>query len=108
MLAPSQVKQRAASKMQEGLLTPSLIRAARGLLGWSQTELAKKSGISRKAIATIETAVPSESIDPRRKKILQNLRSFLEDDCGMELVFESGKTGEGVRLRSRRTGKTDV
>ena len=89
--------------MQEELLTPSLIRAARGLLGWSQTELAEKSGVSRKAIATIETAAPSDTIDPRRKKVLQKLRRYFEDDCGMEIVFESSKTGEGVRLRSRRS-----
>jgi transcriptional regulator with XRE-family HTH domain len=89
--------------MQEELLTPSLIRAARGLLGWSQTELAKKSRISRKAIATIETAAPSERIDPRRLEVLQKLRRFLEDDYDLEFVFESSKSGEGVRLRSRRS-----
>jgi transcriptional regulator with XRE-family HTH domain len=98
-----QSAERAAREMQEELLTPSLIRAARGLLGWSQTELAEKSGISRKAIATIETAAPSETIDPRRRAVLQKLRRFFERGCRIEFVFESDTSGEGVRLRSRRS-----
>jgi transcriptional regulator with XRE-family HTH domain len=88
--------------MEDRLLTPSLLRAARALIGWSQTELAENSGVSRKVIATFETAVPSERYDPRRKAMLEKLQYFLEDKCDIEFTFASDQTGEGVRLRSKR------
>ncbi|WP_461519798.1 helix-turn-helix domain-containing protein [Rhizobium leguminosarum] len=36
------------------LLTADLIRAARAMLGWSQIELATKSGVTQKALSEIE------------------------------------------------------
>lgn len=80
------------------LLTPRLIRAARALLGFDQEELAAKVGISRKTIALIET-MKSGPIDPRRQAILRKLRQSMEDDLGVEFVFASAETGEGVRIR---------
>lgn len=35
-------------------VSPAQIRAARGLLGWSQNDLAEASGLSRRTIASIE------------------------------------------------------
>jgi transcriptional regulator with XRE-family HTH domain len=87
--------------VDDQLLTPSLLRAARALLGWSQTELGQNSGVSRKAIATFETAAPSDQIDPRRKAVLDKLRKYLEGKCGIEFTFASDRTGEGVRLRAK-------
>jgi DNA-binding XRE family transcriptional regulator len=78
--------------------TPRLIRAARGLLGFDQGELAKKAGVARKTIVLIE-ADESDRMDPRRLKILQSLQRTLEDDYGIEFFEASENSGEGVRFR---------
>lgn len=39
---------------QARILTPSLCRAARGLLDWTQTDLADRSGVSRSTIRDYE------------------------------------------------------
>lgn len=38
------------------IITPNLIRAARALIDWSQSDLGRESGLSQAAIANIETA----------------------------------------------------
>jgi transcriptional regulator with XRE-family HTH domain len=80
------------------LLTPTLIRAARALLGYDQATLAAKTGISKKTVGLIETmeTVPT---DARRRRVLQELRRKMEDELHVEFVFAGPKTGEGVRLR---------
>jgi DNA-binding XRE family transcriptional regulator len=87
---------------EPGLLTPSLIRAARALLGLDQEEFAAKVGISRKTIALIEMMEPGP-IDPRRRETLEKLRRRMEDDLMVEFVFASETSGEGVRLRRTRS-----
>jgi DNA-binding XRE family transcriptional regulator len=84
--------------VQEDLLTPKLIRAARALLGFDQAELAQSSGISRKTISLIEVD-DQEKVDPRRKDILTKLRRHLEQDLGVQFTFASARSGEGVRLK---------
>jgi predicted transcriptional regulator len=37
------------------MVTPGQIRAGRGLLGWSQAELGRRSGLSANAVSLIET-----------------------------------------------------
>lgn len=83
------------------LLTPSLVRAARALLGLDQEALAEKVGISRKTIALIETMKPGP-VDPRRRRMLEGLRRKLEEDLDVEFVFSDEESGEGVRLRRRK------
>jgi transcriptional regulator with XRE-family HTH domain len=65
------------------------IRAARGLINWSQTDLAKASGISLNALSNLEKgqAVP-------RSDTLQAVQKSLEG-AGVEFL-----PGKGVRLRS--------
>ncbi|WP_312017251.1 helix-turn-helix transcriptional regulator [Bradyrhizobium sp. AUGA SZCCT0176] len=87
--------------MDEDLLTPALIRAARALLGFDQAALAESSGISRKTISLIEVD-EREKLDPRRKEVLIKLRRHLEKDMDVEFTFASGKSGEGVRLNRAR------
>lgn len=82
------------------LLTPTLIRAARALLGYDQEMLAEKVGISRKTIALIET-MKSSPVDPRRRRVLEELKKKMEDELHVEFIFVSEKTGEGVRIRRR-------
>jgi DNA-binding XRE family transcriptional regulator len=78
--------------------SPKLIRAARGLAGIDQAELAEKAGVARKTIVLIE-ADESDRMDPRRRKILQSLQRVFEDDYGIEFFEASESSGEGVRFR---------
>jgi DNA-binding XRE family transcriptional regulator len=82
------------------LLTPTLIRAARALLRYDQATLAEKTGISKKTIGLIET-MDTAPTDARRRRILEQLRTKMENDLHVEFVFAGTKTGEGVRLRRR-------
>lgn len=60
--------------------SPHQIRAARALLGWSQADLAKKSGVSITVIARVETAV----VDARISTIMALLNCF--EANGIEFV----------------------
>lgn len=80
------------------LLTPTLIRAARALLGYDQATLAAKTGISTKTIGLIET-MTSVPTDARRRRILEQLRTKMENELHVEFVFVSAASGEGVRIR---------
>jgi transcriptional regulator with XRE-family HTH domain len=77
-------------------ITVEQIRAARGLLGWSQAELARKAGLSRETIKRVEA--PSElkvSLDAKAK-----LQKALEHG-GVEFIEENGG-GSGLRLKRSR------
>jgi predicted transcriptional regulator len=75
------------------------IKAARALLGWSQTDLARRSGISEPTIARLE------SVDGQlggREETVRKIRTALENS-GIEFIDENG--GPGVRLRKRHQKK---
>lgn len=67
-------------------------RAARGLLGWSQNDLADRSKVGRASIADFESGkrTPYE-------RTLAELRAALEA-AGVIFIAENGD-GPGVRLR---------
>jgi len=71
---------------------PAQCRAARGLLGWSQSELSKASKTATKTVADFERGarVPY----PRT---LDDIRAALEM-AGVEFIDKNGG-GPGVRLR---------
>jgi transcriptional regulator with XRE-family HTH domain len=74
------------------------IRAARGLLGWSQTDLADAAGRSLPTIKRLEREGdegPSVSNDVR-----EAVRSALEK-AGVEFIPENGG-GAGVRMKKRK------
>ena len=48
--------------MATGFVSPEQIRAARGLLGWTQADLAKAAGVSRAAVADYESGRTSPYI----------------------------------------------
>lgn len=77
---------------------PHLVRAARGLVGIDQRTLAEKAGVARKSVVTLE-ADKSEKMDPRRLKVLQEIRRVFENVYGVEFFAASEHTGEGVRFR---------
>lgn len=70
------------------------IKAGRALLGWSQSDLAAKSGVSEPTIARLE------SMDGQlggREATAQRIRAALEEG-GIQFIDENGG-GPGVRLR---------
>ncbi|MDQ7251637.1 helix-turn-helix domain-containing protein [Dongia sedimenti] len=73
-------------------LTSEQCRAGRALLGWSQDQLAERSGASKRSIAEFER---SAGIPYRRT--LQDLEEALEA-AGVQLIPENGG-GAGVRLK---------
>ena len=81
--------------------TPRLVRAARGLAGIDQATLAKRAGVSRKAVIAIE-GDESETMDYRRLAVLQKLQTILEDQFGIGFFPDSKTMGEGVCLRKRK------
>jgi transcriptional regulator with XRE-family HTH domain len=75
------------------------LRAARALLGWSQTQLAEKAGLSLPTVKRVETdRGPKVSAAAR-----QALQTALESG-GVEFIAENGG-GPGVRLRKRKRAK---
>lgn len=74
-------------------ISPDQCRAARGLLGWSQDDLAKQSGVTKKSIADYERGATTKP----QPRTLRDLRSALEA-AGIEFIFPNGG-GAGVRWR---------
>jgi len=78
------------------VITSDQLRAARALLGWSQTVLAQKAGLSLPTVKrTEEETGPHVSADARLK-----LQQALEM-AGVLFIDENGG-GSGVRFRRRQ------
>jgi transcriptional regulator with XRE-family HTH domain len=78
------------------LFSPSQIRAARALVGWSQTEVANAAGLS---IPTIKRAEADGGI-----KVSEDALAAIADalkKAGVEFIAENGG-GAGVRLRKAK------
>jgi transcriptional regulator with XRE-family HTH domain len=81
------------------MLTIEQIRAARGLLGWSQSKLAARAGLSLPTIKRVEADLGPRVSDEARNKLQRALET-----AGVEFINENGG-GPGVRLRKRRQKK---
>jgi predicted transcriptional regulator len=81
------------------MITSEQSRAARGLLAWSQQELANKAGVGIVTVHQLEAGTSQ----PRRATIDVIRRAF--ESAGVEFIDENGG-GPGVRLRQRRRPKT--
>jgi DNA-binding transcriptional regulator YiaG len=83
--------------MGRSLITTRQVKAARALLGWSQADLARRSGISVPTIARLESAEGElggrEGTGEKIKKAIVS--------AGIEFISENGG-GPGVRLRKRQ------
>ena len=73
-------------------ITAGQLRAARGLLGWSQQDLADRGGMGRTTIADFESGKRTPYA-----RTIGEMRSALEQ-AGVEFIAENGG-GPGVRLR---------
>jgi transcriptional regulator with XRE-family HTH domain len=74
-------------------MTPEQCRAARGLLGVSQGEVAQKANVGRRTLADFENAVRKPY-----SRTLRDIKSVLEDK-GVIFINEDDKGGVGVRLK---------
>ena len=81
------------------VITPSQCRAARGLLAWSQEDLAARAGVSQVTVHQLEAG----STQPRRATHDVIRRAF--ENAGVEFIDENGG-GPGVRLRKRSREKS--
>jgi len=78
------------------VITIEQIRAARGLLGWSQSELATRAGLSLPTVKRVEARRGPPVSHEARGRIQKALEAG-----GAEFIFEDGG-GPGVRLRKSR------
>jgi transcriptional regulator with XRE-family HTH domain len=76
------------------MITPSQCRAARGLLDWTQQELADKARVGIVTVRQLEAGTNQ----PRRATLEVIRRCF--EAAGIEFIDEDGG-GPGVRLRKR-------
>jgi predicted transcriptional regulator len=74
------------------VIVPSQIKAARGLLGVTQTRLAEMSGISKTALINIETGTS----DPKASTLMRIQKAL--ESLGAVFIPENGG-GPGVRLK---------
>jgi transcriptional regulator with XRE-family HTH domain len=77
-------------------LSPRLCRAARGLSGLGQEELAALSGVSRSTIGAFEAKAINARLSSKNNRAL--IEAF--EQSGLEFIPENGG-GAGVRLRRR-------
>jgi transcriptional regulator with XRE-family HTH domain len=75
------------------LATVEQLRAARALLGWSQTELASRAGLSLPTVKRVEGSFGPHVSEEARQKLQHALEA-----AGLEFLEENG-AGLGVRFR---------
>jgi transcriptional regulator with XRE-family HTH domain len=81
-----------SSDSTKKIVTAAQLRAARGLLGWSQADLAKASMVSRPTIDSIERGVR----EPHDRTLADIILAVLE--AGVVFLSESDGGGRGVRF----------
>jgi predicted transcriptional regulator len=77
------------------MINSAQIRAARAMLGWKQTDLAKAASISEMSVKKIEAG----SVDPRVSTINSIQAAF---EAGGVVFLDAGQSregGPGVRLK---------
>lgn len=85
---------------EDSSVTVEQLRGARGLLGWSQTELASRAGLSLPTVKRVEAGFGPRVSNEARARLQKALEA-----AGIEFIDENGG-GPGVRLKKppkRRT-----
>jgi transcriptional regulator with XRE-family HTH domain len=80
------------------MVTSGQCRAARGLLDWSQQDLASQAGVGIVTVRQVEAGVT----EPRRSTLAVVRQAF--ERAGVEFIDENGG-GPGVRLRNPQRPK---
>jgi transcriptional regulator with XRE-family HTH domain len=78
------------------------LRAARGLLGWSQSKLAAEAGLSLPTVKRVETQRGASVSDDARHLLQRAL-----ERAGVSFIEENGG-GTGVRFRERSARDTKL
>jgi transcriptional regulator with XRE-family HTH domain len=78
------------------VISVKLMRAARSLLGWSQSELAARAGLSLPTVKRLEGEFGPNVSEAARKKLQRAV-----ENAGVQFIEENGG-GPGVRLRKRQ------
>jgi transcriptional regulator with XRE-family HTH domain len=78
------------------VITIEQLRAARSLLGWSQSKLAQQAGVSLPTVKRVETGTGPRVSDHARAKLQRALEA-----AGIAFLDENGG-GLGVRFRRSR------
>ena len=81
------------------MIEAAQVRAARALIGWSQTELADAAGLPLPIVERFETGAP----DNLPADAVAKMRAALES-AGVAFIPKNGG-GVGVRLRKGRESK---
>jgi transcriptional regulator with XRE-family HTH domain len=81
------------------VITIEQLRAARSLLGWSQSKLAQQAGVSVPTVKRVETGTGPRVSDQARAKLQRALEA-----AGIVFLNENGG-GLGVRFRKTRKRK---
>jgi transcriptional regulator with XRE-family HTH domain len=81
------------------VVTVEQLRAARGLLGWSQSELATRAGLSLPTVKRLEAGFGPRVSNEARGKMQQAIEA-----AGIEFIDENGG-GSGVRFKTKRKRK---
>jgi DNA-binding XRE family transcriptional regulator len=98
------IRVRIGKKMSQTPLTPAQCRAARGLLGWNQGDLAREAGVSRETIIGFE----SGKREPIANNLVEIVMALLS--AGIQPLYDepgdafSNGGGRGVRF-SRPEGE---
>ena len=81
------------------MVTVEQLRAARGLLGWSQSELAARAGLSLPTVKRLEAGFGPRVSDEARSRLQRAIEA-----AGILFIEENGG-GLGVRFRTNRKRK---
>jgi len=81
------------------MLTPAQCRAARGLLDWSQQQLADAAGIGVVTVRQIEAG----ATEPRRATLVVLRQAF--EQAGVAFIDENASGGPGVRTSKQTSVK---
>ena len=76
-------------------MSPEQVRAARGWLGWSQSDLAKRASVGLSTLKDFENG--------NRTPIANNLNAIQKalEDAGVELVFDTEGKPKGLHVNGR-------
>jgi transcriptional regulator with XRE-family HTH domain len=87
------------SRRISSMVTVEQLRAARGLLGWSQSELAASANLSLPTVKRLEAGFGPRVSDEARRRLQRAVEA-----AGIEFIEENGG-GLGVRFRTKRRRK---
>jgi transcriptional regulator with XRE-family HTH domain len=87
------------SRRISSMVTVEQLRAARGLLGWSQSELAARANLSLPTVKRLEAGFGPRVSDEARRRLQRAVEA-----AGIEFIEENGG-GLGVRFRTKRRRK---